>query len=320
MDNGGHTAAIPVSVGGMDAVEALTQLGGTADVRVLRQLASRRAVRRALTAGLVVRPRLGTYALPVLDETEAALRATGGVRSHLSAALHHGWAVKTAPDLPMIKVTRNQHVDAERRDGIRLCWRQVGPDERAAGVTDPVQTVVDCARDLPFDEALAVADSALRSGLVERDQLLEAAARSPRTGRSRALRIVEAADGRAANPFESVLRAISREVPGLELVPQVTLGVAAPEGGLLVIGRVDLVDATLGIVVEAESWEFHGSRAAFDRDVRRYTAMVRAGWTVVRFVWHEVMHDPDLVFAVLTDVVALATGASAPRLVRADRS
>jgi hypothetical protein len=32
------------------------------------------------------------------------------------------------------------------------------------GVTSPAWTVIDCAKDLPFDEALAIADSALRHG------------------------------------------------------------------------------------------------------------------------------------------------------------
>jgi very-short-patch-repair endonuclease len=32
--------------------------------------------------------------------------------------------------------------------------------------------------------------------------------------------------------------------------------------------------------------------------------MVRAGYTVVRFTWEEVMFDPDHVRAVLTDLVA----------------
>lgn len=80
-------------------------------------------------------PRRGVCALPELDETGAALRATGGVRSHLSAVQHTGWAVKTAPDVPMMKVDRRQRVDGPRRAGVRLYWRQVSAEERAAGVT-----------------------------------------------------------------------------------------------------------------------------------------------------------------------------------------
>ena len=69
-----------------------------------------------------------------------------------------------------------------------------------------------------------MADSALRSGLVRRSELLAAAYASPRTGRSRAVRVADAADGRAANPFESLLRAIALQVPGLRVQPQIHIG------------------------------------------------------------------------------------------------
>jgi very-short-patch-repair endonuclease len=75
-----------------------------------------------------------------------------------------------------------------------------------------------------------------------------------------------------------MLRGVAADVPGLHLVPKVTIG------GEDVIGTPDLVDVGHGIVVEAESWRYHGGRAEFDRDVRRYTAMARAGWIVLRFL------------------------------------
>ncbi len=46
--------------------------------------------------------------------------------------------------------------------------------------TSKVRTVLDCATELPFDEALAVADSALRHGDVTREEL-DAAMPSRRT-------------------------------------------------------------------------------------------------------------------------------------------
>lgn len=72
--------------------------------------------------------------------------------------------------------------------------------------TDPEQTVVDCARDLPFPVALSVADSALRHG-VEPARLDAAAAAVRGAGAARVRRVVALADLRAANPFESSLRA-----------------------------------------------------------------------------------------------------------------
>lgn len=44
-------------------------------------------------------------------------------------------------------------------------------------VIAPIQTLLDCARRLPFEEALAVADSALGSGAVCQSELSEALGR-----------------------------------------------------------------------------------------------------------------------------------------------
>ena len=102
------------------------------------------------------------------------------------------------------------------------------------------------------------------------------------------------ADGRSANPFESVLRAIAIDVPGLEVEPQVRIS-----GDLGLDVRADLVDRRLRIVLEADSFEWHGDRTALRRDARRYDLLVANGWTVLRFSWEDVMHDPDFVRAVL---------------------
>ncbi len=158
---------------------------------------------------------------------------------------------------------------------------------------------MDCARRLPFDEALAIADSALRSGQVTKSELRLAAAKMPARYRSRCARVAEEADHRADNPFESVLRAIALDIPGLSVRPQVWIGST---------GRSDLADERLGLVVEAESFEFHGLRRLLKRDCERYNAFVLDGWLVVRFAWEHVMHDPDYVRRVLTAAVRLLSG------------
>jgi very-short-patch-repair endonuclease len=163
-------------------------------------------------------------------------------------------------------------------------------------VTRPVETVVGCARAYPYDVALSVADSALREGSVTRPELLKAALASPRTGRAKAVRIAQDADARAANPFESVTRAIAADVHGLSVEPQVWVNG---------VGRVDLCDCALGIVVECESFEFHSDTQSLKRDVRRYTNCARRGLVVVRFTWDEVMFDPDYCREALQDVVDL---------------
>lgn len=104
-------------------------------------------------------------------------------------------------------MTIPQHgpVDPCRRRGVRL----VGQDVVIDGVVIvPIQTVLDCARRLPFEEGWAVADSSLRSGAVSRSELSEAVGRLPRPGPASS-RLIRLSDGRADNPFESVVRAFA---------------------------------------------------------------------------------------------------------------
>jgi very-short-patch-repair endonuclease len=283
----------------VDPVLALTRLGGVARWGALRRVCSGRRLRRALRDGRIVRSYYGRYALPHADAARAAgSRLTGHV-SHTSAALHWGWAVKTAPTVPHVTVSRHRKIAPGRRDGVVLHWRDLEADSVVDGwVTSPMRTVIDCCIDLPFDEALAVFDSSWRAGLKPREVQV-AALRLPRRQRDRVLAVARAADPRAANPFESVLRAITMTVPGLSVEPQVVVKDST------FWGRVDLADESLRIVIEAESFEFHGSRKAFDRDCRRYNALVVRGWLVLRFTWEQVMFEPELVAGTLRALVDL---------------
>ncbi|MFC6152877.1 hypothetical protein [Nocardioides yefusunii] len=277
----------------MDVTEVLARLGGIAEWGELLGPCSADQIRHAVTTGRVVRLRRNRYALVDTDAQRAAAVAAGGVCSHLSAAMMWGWKVKHEPLRPWVTMPRNRR----RPSGnLEVRWGDLDEEEVRHHVTRPARTVVDCARALPWDEALAVADSALRSGEVSRSDLVAAAERSPRTGRTRALRVVEAADGRAANPFESVLRAVALDVPGLDVEPQ---------GEVPGVGWVDLLDRRRGVVVEAESFEFHGTLTALRRDVTRYTELTRRGFVVVRFLWEEAMFDQTRVRAVLADIAPL---------------
>ena len=293
MDDSGELGTLRACFPGMDVLRALTQLGGVATYDELERLTSRHAITRARQSGRILRLRRNVYTVPGLDDARAAAARANGVTSHLSAALAHGWKVKFPPRQPMVTVPAHAH----RTDtaGMDLTYADCAPGDLSGGVTSPVRTVVDCARRLPFDEALAVADSALRSGKVTRAGLHAAAMASPRTGRRRALRVVGEASELAANPFESVLRAIALEVAGLVVVPQGEVGL---------IGHADLTDPALRIAIEADSYEYHSLPEAFRYDVRRYTDMVALGWLVLRFLWEDVMHRPDYVHGVLAAAVS----------------
>ena len=274
----------------------MDRLGGVATAAELCRLASRRKLRSALRRGHIVRDGRGRYALPGADE---ALRAAGRLHGVLcldSAARHHGWKLKKQPGAPAVAVPRNRNVSLERRRGVRLLYADLGPGDVHGPATSPVVTVLQCAARLPFDEALAIADSALRAGDVTRAQLVAAAEAMPARYRARCLRVARAASALADNPFESVLRAIALDIEGLHVRPQVWIGE---------IGRADLVDSALGLVVEAESFEFHGKRPLLSRDCERYNAFVLEGRLVVRFSWEHVMFRPGYVREVLRAAVDL---------------
>jgi very-short-patch-repair endonuclease len=277
----------------MQVTTALVRLGGVADRRSLRKLVTARQLAAAVESGVAVRLRRGLYAVADVDAAYAIQHRIGGVLSHESAALAWGWKVKKPPEKPVLMVPRNRFVDEV---AVEVRYADLQDSEVVEGKTSRVRTVLDCARMLPFDRALCVADSALREGVVTREQLLAAARFGPRTYRRKAVQVIEAASAKAANPFESVLRAIALDVPGLVVEPQCPVGD---------VGKADVGDPVLRIVAEAESWEWHGVKEAFLYDVRRYTAMVRLGWLVVRFTWDDVMHKPEYVRAVLLDLVRL---------------
>jgi very-short-patch-repair endonuclease len=282
----------------MDLPTLLAQRGGTCSWRELRRSVPRRRIALALTSGAVVRVARGRYALPSIAAARSVALAASATASHTTAALHWGWQVKSEPDLPHITLPRGRKLRAAARTGVHRHWRDLEPAEiRDGWVTSPERTIIDCCLDLPFDEALAVADSAWRDGLSPID-VMTAGARLPRRVRRRVAKVLQRADRGAANPFESVLRALCHQVDGLDVVTQHVIRDRA------FYARVDLADAALRIVIEAEGFENHGTRGALKRDCRRYTGLGARDWMVIRFTWDEVMFEPDYVIEALRQVVA----------------
>ncbi len=278
----------------------LRELGGVATRAVLVAATSRLDVDRALESGAIVVPARGRYALPAADEAVAAAHARSGVLSLTSAALHHGWAVKTVPEQPHIAVSRGRKAPRGGWGPVQVHYADIDPADLAGIATGKVLTLLQCLRSLPYDEALAVADSALRADDVS--ALRQAAALARGRGAARVRAVARDARAEAANPFESCLRAIANQVPGLEVVPQVLIRSVTPWC------RPDLVDGRLRMILEADSFAWHGDRQALARDAKRYNLLVADGWLVLRFTWEDVMFDPDYVRSVLEAVVARIAG------------
>jgi very-short-patch-repair endonuclease len=281
----------------VEVAEVLLELGGVATRATLVRCTSRSAVDRALASGQLVVLARGRYALPAVDDALAAAHARSAVLSHTSAAIHHGWAVKHVPSRPHITVRRDRRPPRGGWRAVQVHYGDLDSDDVVDGVaTSKVVTLQQCLRSTPFDEALAIADSALRAG--DRRALREASALARGPGSRQVREVAELARSEAANPFESCLRAIALGVPGLAVEPQVLITTVEPWC------RPDLVDRELRIVLEADSFAWHGDRAALAADARRYNLLMADGWLVLRFAYEHVMRQPEHVRAVLQDVVA----------------
>lgn len=286
-----------VSVGTPAA--CLARLGGLATRRQLIELAGRRAVDRAVREGAVLRLGPGRYSLPTVAAARQTAHVARGFLCLTSAALEHGWAVKEAPARPHVALARGRRLPRELATQVSVHRFDLGPDDTSGPVTSREVTLRHCFRMLPEDEALAIGDSAARSG--EEATLARVALTAAGPGAPRIRDLALRSTPLAANPFESVLRCLADRVAGLAVTPQVLITSVVPEA------RPDLVDRDLRIVIEADSFQWHGGRAALARDARRYNGLVADGWLVLRFSWEDVMFDQPAVTTVLERVVALRT-------------
>lgn len=269
--------------------DAWTRLNGAATTG-LATVSGQLAARSALDGGAVVGVEPDTENGEVSTHLRQA-RTLCATLSHLSAAVHHGWKVKTPPLEVWVTVPRKRHVRVAV-EGVQIRWANLSATERDAGVTGPLRTVLDCARVLPFDEGLAIADSALRSGMVTASSLRRAAANARGPGSIAIRRVAAHADGRAKNPLESVLRALALAA-GLALTPQLVVA----EPGFFAIA--DLGDEEVRLVVEADGFEHHGTRAGLRADCARHTGYALHGWTSMRFTYEDVILSPEWVIWVL---------------------
>jgi hypothetical protein len=226
---------------------------------------SRHRLNRAGRSGQLWRPTPGVYVdtagLQQLSWHErhtvlarvAALHVPDSVVSHVSAALlmglpnpprQQGPVRLTVASRPRV----NRPSDWVHLHRARLPARHVATFN-GIRVTTPARTVVDCCRELRAGDAVAVADAALRSGLVTEDELLAMFRfqhRWPGSGGTR--RALPLLDPRRENWFES-FSATALHEHGVPLaVPQVN--VYSPAGGFL--GRVDFLWEGDGVIGEAD--------------------------------------------------------------------
>ena len=275
----------------MDVLTALEQRDGIATWTEL-ELAGVRpgALARALEAGAVARAHRGVYVLPESYPPFAAAKRFGGHLSHASAAKFHGIELLGDPLRHHVTVPRGRR--KKRQPGIEIYRRDLAATDvdRRWPVTSILRTCMDCFRTLPLREALAVGDSAVRSGRATLDQLQGEAARLRGTDSLAARTAASLLDDKTESVLESVARA---EMHLAKLpVPESQVVVETPLGPR----RLDFLFRDVGVAVETDGFATHGQRSGLLADCVRHNGYaLLPGLIVLRFGWEHVVATPDTV-------------------------
>ena len=193
---------------------------------------------------------------------------------------------------------------ARRRNDIRvhrvrsLDRRDVTQRERIP-VTAPARTLLDLAETEPEREVERAFDEARVRKIVTARQLELLLERSP--GRHGAVLIG------ALVASEKGPRLTKSDAEDLMLSIIDAADLPRPEVNAYVGPyEIDLVWRSAKVAVEIDSWRFHGTRSAFERDRRRDADLQAAEWRVLRITWRQMLHRREEVVARLAAALALA--------------
>jgi hypothetical protein len=278
----------------VDPATVLRRRGGFATWQGLRRDGvSRWDLKQSVESSRVVRLRRGVYGLGLPDGVDALRAAAvelGAVVSHDSAAVLCGLELSHEAG-QHVTVPRSR--GRARLEGVVVHRLEVDQVQVRDGipVTSPLRTVLDCAASLATNYAVVVADSALRAGLVEPEELRAAAARTTGRNAGKVRRVVALADPQCGSVLESLLRVLL-VLAGFP--PDQTQFVIRDERRRFV-ARVDLAYLKVRLIVEADGFEFHRERRDYRADRRKANAYTRAGWWLFRFSWEDVVLQPEYV-------------------------
>ena len=114
--------------------EVMRRLGGVATRSELTGAGvGRRALDRAVAGAALTRLGRGRYAVPAADAHRAAAHGLTGVLSYASAAVHHGWKVKTVPETGQVIVRRDRRLRDGVPDGVSVRFRDLSSGEARRG-------------------------------------------------------------------------------------------------------------------------------------------------------------------------------------------
>ncbi|MGI8461510.1 MAG: type IV toxin-antitoxin system AbiEi family antitoxin domain-containing protein [Solirubrobacterales bacterium] len=281
------------------AALASRQHGVVARRQLLRLGISARAIERRIAAGSLIPVHRGVYLVghravpPLAIEMAAVLAYRGrGVVSHLSAG-----AMYRLTQCPKQAVHLTLTHDARSRKGVRVHVSRLEPVDvwhrDGIPLTSPGRTLLDLGACLDADDYERAVAEAWARGLVRRSELeahVDRNLRRPGTPALRSLLELDRDPARTRSKAERLLLRLIR-----------TAGLPEPETNGRVGGfEVDCVWREQKLVVEFDSWAFHSSRRAFERDRRKDAELLALGYRVLRLTWRRLTRAPDEVITALS--------------------
>jgi very-short-patch-repair endonuclease len=281
-----HVAALAERQHGVVATRQLAALG-----------LSQRGVSHRAAAGRLHRVHRGVYAVghPVLTVNGRRMAAVlaagpGAVLSHASAAAL--WEIRPSA-AARIDVSVRSKGGRGKRPGLRLhrATRLLDDEiteHQGIRVTTPARTLLDLASSVPRRALERALDEAEIRDLYDR-RALEAIAQAHQ-GERGARRLNEALD------IDGDPTLTDSELEELMLALCDEHGIERPRPRAWVAGlRVDFVFQTSRLVIETDSWAYHRTRRAFERDRERDAILARAGYRTLRFTHRQLTREPALV-------------------------
>lgn len=198
-----------------------------------------------------------------------------------------------APGCTQITIPRSRHRPS--RPGVSIRRRDLPPEDREwvrnVLVTGKALTTLETAVALDDPGFL---DRALQREVGFTDVYAAYGRMQGSAGAQRAARMLDAAADRADSAAERLLMTL------------------VGDGGLAgwVLGypfgsfRIDLAFPSRRVAIEVDGWARHVDPQRFRAEQRRGNAVVGAGWTLLRFAWHDLVDDPVRVLVEIRSALA----------------
>jgi very-short-patch-repair endonuclease len=214
-----------------------------------------------------------------------------------AAAWRYGM-VDAAPAEVVVTVPR--HLGIRGYPGVTVRRRDLDPADvtRVHGLrlTSRALTALETAIEVP--DGSVFLDRALQKYVPFREVYLAYCRNMGARGFARVAALLTAAADRADSAAERILIKLLRDAG----ITGWTAGAPFEQW------KIDIAFPDIRLAVEIDSWAWHTDVQRFRADRHKGNALVRAGWTVLRFTWHDLTNRPGYVLAQIR--AALLTAAA----------